>query len=277
MIAGYHPNISIEDYLADPAPEPSLSKGDIWTIINRTLKRAHAEHPRFGNRQSSRTPRGEIGSATHAYALGGQPVVFCDALDPRGEVASDWKTNAAKKFRDDAFAAKQVPLLEKQRGLVEAVGNGARAALAAFGEGQNEVTMIFQFEGVWFRGRCDRLTNEYDLELKTCEDADAYDWARRTVQSSGYDLQMGLRYLGHKILGHERKMKWLLQEIENDLETVSVNVGARMLSEAERQIRYAAKLWRGALDGGQWPGHKQDQTVEPSTSAAWNLEERGVP
>ena len=277
MKAGYHLNVSLEDYLADPAPEPSLSKGDVWTLVNRTPKRAHAEHPRFGNRRGERTPRGELGSAAHAYALGGQPVVFCDALDPRGEVAGDWKTNAAKKFRDDAIAAKQIPLLEKQRVMVESVGNSARNALHSFGDGQNEVTMLFEFEGVWFRGRCDRLTDEFDLELKTCEDADPSEWVRRCVESSGYDIQAGVRWIGHKVLGHERKIKWLLQEIENDLEAVSINVGERMLELAERKIRYAAKLWRKCLAESQWPGHQSEVTAEPTTSALWNLEERGVP
>lgn len=271
LTQGYHLSIPLDVYLRDPAPEPSLSKSTILALVNHSPKRAHATHPRFGNRQSDDSSRGDVGSAVHSLALGGNGVVYAPSE------FEDWRKKAAQEFRDGARTEGKIPLLDRQRSEITSAAWNSREVIESFGHAKFEVTMIYQYEGVWFRTRPDCLTSEFDIELKTCEDADIDSWVRRCVEQSGYDVQMGMRWLGHKLLGEERKMRWLLQEIENDLETVWADVGEELLTVAMRKINYAAKLWRKCLDTELWPGYQSGSTVLPTASALWNLEARNIP
>ena len=283
MKPGYYSDMDLTTYLRDPCDEPSLSKGTILDLVNSSPRRAHSKHCRFGNRRSDDSARGDIGSAVHSVAGVGAKIFYVDKVTKRSGkdkgvefVPEDWKTQDAKDARDAIRNSGGLPMLEHQRPIIEAAGNNARAMLESFGPGKSEVTMIFQHNDVTLRTRPDYLTDTIDAELKTCEDADFDAWARRTVETSGYDVQMAMRWLGHKTLGHERKMRWVLQEIENDLETVWADVSQELIDVGIRKINHACKLWRRCLDSNVWPGYQSGGTVMPTSAALWNLEARGV-
>lgn len=280
MIAGYHPSISMADYIADPAPEPSLSTGSVCDLTERSAKVAHLHHPRLGNQPQDRSPRGELGSAIHAGIVGGHELAYCDTLNPRDEIATDWKTKAAQGFWDEAVKAGKIPLLEKQRSVVERAVDAALGILAErFGSEPRrcEETMLYQYNGVWFRARPDLLVGEYDVDVKTSENAEPVTWAKRTIQAGGLDIQAAIRYRGHLALGQPRKQLWLVVEIEGAFDCSFVAPDGEMLANAEQKINHAAKVWRQCLDTGVWPGYPRTTTYATTPAyALWDAANRGI-
>ena len=152
---------------------------------------------------------------------------------------------------------KQIPLLDSQRRGVAVAVESAKLRLASFGDGIAEQSMLWQTEGSWCRGRADWLTADgrYDIDIKTCDNADPTDWLRTTVQRGGLDIQAGLRSLGHKALGCERKMLWLLVEIEAPYACSIIGLAPSMISLAERKCIHAAQVWSQCLKSEIWPGY----------------------
>jgi hypothetical protein len=281
MKAGYH-DVPMSEYLSDKVcPEPSMSKGTVKTINTRTMLRAHFEHPRLGKHQSDANTRSDFGSAVHAAVLGGQDIVYVGEVTKRsgkdkGEkfIAEDWKTADAREARDEIRAAGNLPMLQWQRPLIEQAAVNALKLLATFGPGKSEVSMFWQTEGVWCRGRADWLTADYDIDLKTCDEADGATWARKCVKSQAYDIQAALRSLGHTALGEPRQMRWLLVECEPPFECSIVIPSAKMIALATAKIMYAAKRWRECLDSDNWPSYEKEYTAEPSAFEEFDLAER---
>lgn len=247
--------IPLSEYIADPCPEPSLSTSTVDTLIRRTPLHAFNEHPRGGNAPGEESERSDIGSAVHSLILGGAPVIYLPSE------FTNYRKDAAKEIRDAARAEGAIPLLAGMRDDVEMAAAAARKVLDGFGPGATEVTMCWQTDGAWCRGRADWLSNdgEYDIDVKTVINADPSDFVRRNVYPNAYDVQAGLRSLGHEaIAGKQRKMMWLIVEISAPFAVSIVGVGPGMLDLAQRKVRYAAKLWRRCLDLNAWPGYPTD-------------------
>jgi hypothetical protein len=284
MKAGYH-DLSMPEYLRDPAPQPSLSTSTIRDLVERSPLAAKFNHPRLGKVQVDTTPGQDLGSAVHALSLGGHEIVYCDTLNPRGDVADDWKTKDAQKFRDEARAKDQIPLLQKDRERVETAASVVRLALTKNFSGlQTEQTMIWQDRDVWHRGRADALGvhaehGPSDIDVKLCENADAVTWLRTNLMSGGYDVQLGNRGLGHVVLGQPRTMFFLLVEYNEPYDWQLVGVGEDVLTMATRKIRHAQKIWAKCLKEDQWPGLAQKGIVWATAPSygLWELESRGVP
>lgn len=306
MIAtpGYH-EISMADYLADPCPEPALSSQIVAALWKSTAQRAKLQHPRLNKKANDFSPRADIGSAVHALAHGGYPVQYVESVTKRSGkeagvpfIPEDWATQDAKDARDAIRAAGGIPLLPKDRMGVAAAAGAIQAALAELGPGRHEQTLLFQFEGVWCRGRADWLSdgpvhipdrgdgsfaieapNGVDADTKTVDVADAATWVQRTLYSGALDVQIGLRHLGHIALGAApRKMLWLLAEYEHPYDTCWVGASEEVIELAVRKVRHAAKKWRQCLDSQKFPANSRAiNWASPPTWALWELENRGVP
>ncbi len=298
--AGYHFNIPMADYLADPCEEPALSSGIIEALWKSTPQKAKAMHPRFNPAALDTKPRADIGSAVHALAHGGHPVQYVERVTYRsgkkaGEefVPTDWKTQDAKDESDAIREAGGIPLLPKDRMGVETAAGAVKMALGMMGPGKHEVTMVFQYRGVWCRSRADWLSdgpvvlpeldldapNGVDNDTKTCDEANAVSWVKSTLFSGKLDVQMALRHLGHiELTGKPRKMLWTLAEYQTPFDTDFVGATDELITLGVRKINYACDLWRKCLDTKSWPANKRKvKWASPPAWAEWELENRGVP
>jgi hypothetical protein len=277
---GYHHEASMAEYLKDPAPEPSLSTSTVCDLDKRTPLRAFTYHPRLGRRRSESTARGDLGTAVHSLVLGGTPIHYA----PAG--FDDWKKKAAQEFRDGIREMGAIALLDRQREAVERAAESARGALAAYGTGRTEVTMLWEQPcsdgsgAVWCRGRADWLDDAgaVDVDLKTVEDLDPDEWERRCVEPGGLDVQAALRSLGHEALtGKPREMLWLLQDIEAPYDCAFVGLAPSLAELARRKVDRAAIKWRACLTLNKWPGY--GRTVRYAEARPWAeraFEERGL-
>jgi hypothetical protein len=288
--SGYHRDIAMTDYLADPCERPSLSTSTIDTLVRRTPMHAHAEHPRFGGAVDDPTKRGDMGSAVHSGIHGGAEVVFCGEVEMlggkrKGEmvIPEDWATKGAQTFRDTARAEGKLPLLEFERHQYEGAVVAGKKALEAFRCESQETTMIWQLEnGVWCRGRADFLGEHpqlgfVDIDTKTCDDADPYSWVRRCVQSNALDVQGGSRHIGHKTLGLERLMMWMLLELKFPWAVSFVAMSGELLASAKRKIGHASEKWAWCMKENRWPGYSDAPVwAGANTYTELELDERGV-
>jgi hypothetical protein len=286
LLAGIHDNVPMATYLSDPAPQPSLSTGAVQTLIERSPAHAYHQHPRLGRAGDSPSARGDLGSAIHSLVLGGPPVQYVGEVTKRSGkdkgavfMAEDWKTADAQEARDAIRAEGGIPMLEIHRGAIEAAAGNARRVLERFGSGKAEQTMLWQLSnGVWCRGRADFLSDDgsYDIDLKTCDNADPHTWAKRTVLAGGLDIQAALRIIGHEVIGgRTRDVLWLLIEIEPPYGACLVGPGPSVLDLARRKVDAAAKMWRRCLDTGEWPSYRTEvHWFDAPGFAEWDFEAR---
>ncbi len=295
---GYYSDeqISMKQYIADPCDEPSLSTGVVSELYERTPAHAWTHHPRFGKVPSETTSRGEIGSAVHSLAFGGAKIVYVGNVSKRSGpekgipfLATDWETKDAQDARDEIRAAGGLPLLERQRNDVERAAENVAKALAEFGSGKCEQTMLWKNDGVWQRGRVDWMDDagKVDVDLKTVDSADRATWIRRVLHTNHLDIQCGLRDIGHSVLGGkdvggvwhpgQREMRWLLVELTRPWATAWVIASPKLLEDARRKILHASKLWRKSLDSNEWPAYGSAAVyAESPAHVQWDLESRGV-
>jgi hypothetical protein len=226
---------------------------------------AHAEHPRFGSKRGDDSVVSDIGSAAHALVFGGAAVRYVESVTKRSgpekgvaSVPTDWSTKDAQEAQAAIRAAGDIPLLPHQRAQVEGIHDAALAALETLqGKSvQQEVTMCFQLEGVWCRGRADYLDERYDVDLKTVDNADPFEFL--AYMSPKIVTQKALRSLGHKALGQPRTCVWLLVEREFPFAASFVALSPAKLALAEERVTWAAKRWGACLEANNFPGYRMD-------------------
>lgn len=258
--AGLHRGIPMPRYVADPCPAPSVSKGVIHRIITQSPAHARYHHPRLNpNAPSDETPRGDLGSAIHAGILGGPEIVYAPAE------FQDWRKKGAQEWRDQARQAGKIPLLDRQQRAVKAAVNAAVVTLNGISGWANkfetEGTILWQNKaGVWNRGRFDIWAEHLNLlvDVKTTESAEPGEWIRKTLTSSGYDIQAehykaGMRRLG---LGDEdTEFYFLLVEIEPPYCASIVSLDPEFGELACRKIEVGTRRFAKCLLTNRWPGY----------------------
>ena len=265
--AGYHGDIAIADYVSDPCEAPSASTSTILNILNRSARHVHLNHPRLGGVSDGGSSRGDIGSAVHSLALGGPAVEYVgEVVRKSGKdkglpfVPEDWKTADAQEQRDAIRARGGIPLLEHDRACVESAASSVKDLLAEFGPMDLEQTMVWFDEehGVWCRGRPDALprTKQWDIDVKTCENADPASWIRSTLYSGGYDVQGMLRSRGHETLtGRTRDPLYVLVEIEPPYAASMVALSPEAMECARLKVDAGLALFAKHLKANDWPGY----------------------
>lgn len=269
LAPGYHAAVPMAHYVSDAiSPEPSLSTGIICALDERSALHAWQAHPRLGGGEGEASKRGEIGSAVHSIVLGGQTIEYVEQVTRRSGkdkgvpfVPEDWATTDAKEARDAIRARGNLPMLPHQRPVIETAAQNLQQALERFGPGRTEVTMLWQDGGVWCRGRVDYLTDDggYDVDVKTCDNAEQAAWARSTLLGGGYDVQAALRLRGHEILGgRTRDFVFVLVELEPPYAVSCVGVSPALRAFGDRKVGRALPIWRRCLDTGKWPSYRED-------------------
>jgi hypothetical protein len=268
-------------YIADPCPEPSMSKGVVKTLFEKTPLHAHHEHPRLGGNNGESSSRADKGSSAHQYALGGESRIhFVEALNKDGEQVADWRTKAAKEERDEARADGKIPMLQKDRQKLEDMGGKAREFIAAnFGEVDTEQTAIVKRNGVWLRCRPDIVKKGAELwvDYKTVTNADQAAWVKSTMFSAGYDIQ-GTNYAiaAQELAGIVSPIiLFMLQELEPPFAISVVGLDEPAIELAARKIDAVSPVWRRCLDSDTWPGYSpKPYWAMPPTYVEWDVEQR---
>lgn len=266
---GYY-DMHMLQYLLDPCPYPSISKGTAFDVFYRTLKRAAYRHPRIGAAESLSGSAANFGTAVHNEITGGRVVRYLP------DEFKDWRKDAARALRDNCHANWEVPMLahERQR-VIDAAGVLRHLVQSEIGDhvASFEKTVIYEDNGVWQRGRCDWLTDTHDIELKTCTNCNPVDWVKFACIRGGYDIQAAIRDEAHRQLGHPRKFVWAIVEDEAPHDAVWLEASESMIDAGRQKLNAVAPKWREALMRREFPSYKKTVALAP-TRAVYDLEER---
>jgi len=256
------PMLSLEEYIRDPAPTPSLSASIAHLLLTRSAKHAQLAHPRLNPAwQPDATEQTDVGSIAHALLLDRDEsrVVVIDA--------SDWRTRAAKDQRDAARAEGKLPILTDRYGEVVHMVLAARQAIAdapeiaaAFADGRPEQTLLWQEQGTWCRCRPDWMTHDTRLLIDyktTAASAEPDRWARGMLLDMGYDLQaaLGLRAVRALFRPRDASFVFMVQETDPPYAVSFVGLSPEWEAFAAQKLRHALALWRHCVETDRWPSY----------------------
>jgi len=273
-------DIPLVEYIADPAPEPSLSASVAHKLITHSPIHAFMYHPRLnpgGVRDES--SKADIGTIAHGMLLEGDEsrVVVIEA--------DDWRTKDAKAARDAAYEAGKVPVLAKQMGPIRKMVEVAQSAIEhselrlPFKNGEAEQTMIWKEGDIWFRSRPDMLANpDVIIDYKTTTgSAEPVSWIR-TALGNGNDLQaaLGLRGLRHLLKPRDPQFIFIVQEQDPPYAVSFVGLDPVFLDMAHHKLERAIRLWSDCSLTNTWPGYPSRVCWMSPPSWAYTEEEQKV-
>jgi len=263
---GVH-SLDVEDYYADPAPEPSLSSSGIKVLLEQTPAHFRAQHPRlteWPDYARPSTPAQDRGSVVHSLLLGaGRPVQVIDGYD-------DWRKKDARAKRDESKAAGYLPVLRKSYDEAKVIADHAEVALRQeFGVwpiGDSEQTMVWQRSTahgpIYCRALDDHLAIDRGLivDVKTTEEsiADAKLWAK--IANDGADIQNAHYLEGlesvHPDLAGRTHFKFAYVEVNPPYLVRIVELPTRWITLVAQVVDSAADLFAQCLRTNTWPKWK---------------------
>ena len=253
--------MTLEEYIRDPAPEPSLSASVAHVLLTRSAAHAWLAHPRLNPAWAPEaTEQTEIGTLAHALLLEQDD-------DSRVVVveADDWRTKAAKLARDEARAEGKLPVLAHKLAAVRAMVAVAHEAIAAselaetFATGRAEQTFLWLDGAAWCRCRPDLISADRRVlvDYKTTGgSAEPDSWARGMMLQMGYDVQAAFGLRAARVLhGVEADFVFVVQETEPPYAVSFVGLAPAFQEFAEQKRRHALTLWRHCREREAWPGY----------------------
>ena len=258
---GIHSGVPMADYIADPAPAPSLSTGTACAIINECPAAARARHPRLSPEyEQSHSSASDIGSIAHDVLL----------MDDRSRVvlvqATDWRTKDAKAQREQAQAEGKITILADRWPKIEAMTKIARDALGKVANDlvgdpdgmEYEQTIIWQEGGPWCRSRPDILFRNFDyaIDYKTTATSANPNAVAKLIANQGYDVQAALVRAGtHAITGKTPDVIFMVQEVDPPYLVSFVGMAPMFAEMADKKLERAVATWKSCITTGRWPGY----------------------
>lgn len=255
------------EYLADPAPEPSLSSSIAKVLCDQSPAHARLVHPRLGGKPSENTPATDHGSLIHRLLLGkGAEIATVDA--------SDWRTKVARQARDAARDAGKVPILAQQYGLAGIAVEAIKESIANAGislDGDSEVPILWQEQAfhskIYARAMIDHVTERngslHVYDVKTCESAHP-DACLRSAVRYGYDIQAHAYTRAAELVWPDYAGRvtftFLFCETEPPYAVLPATLDGIMRERGRRRWQYAVETWSRCLHTDTWPGYT-DQTM----------------
>lgn len=252
------------DYHADPCPDPSLSRSIAKIIARKSPRHAFVAHPRLNPDygKKARSDVFDLGTACHTAVLNkGQGIVPAPF--------DDWRTNAAKEFREQARARGVVPLLTEQYDRVDTMRDAIMAQLPEHGlshlfdhaKGDSEVmaACIDPVAG-WSRILIDWLTADLEIwDLKTTDiDLSWEDGSiGRYCSSQGFEWQHAFYERTMLNLYPEMegrlKFRFLICEVKPPFQIYPVELPNDALAKGRDAVAKACAKWASAKKDGTWP------------------------
>lgn len=246
--AGTYLDMPEDVYHADPIPAGSLSVSGAKKLLPPSVPaifRYEQDHPP--------EPKDvfDFGSAAHRLLLGsGAEIGVVDA--------SDWKSTAARARREEIRDAGQTPILAKDfakaNEMVEAV-HAHPFISGLFSDGAPEVSMFWQHNDLWRRGRMDWLTEDTVIDYKTAACAEPDTFARAAA-SYGYDMQAAWYLDGALAVGLDvERFLFVVQEKTPPYLLSVVELDSTSLAAGRAKNAQALDIYATCSLFDSWPGY----------------------
>jgi hypothetical protein len=259
-------------YHADPVPGGSLSSSGARKLLPPSCParfRYEQDHPVHKDVF-------DFGTAAHKLVLGtGKPLAVLDA--------EDWRSKAAREWREGVRAEGSVPLLTAEHQQVQDMAAAIRAhplasALLCRGDVATEQSYFWPDPeyGIWRRARLDSFRQGGGsgrliiTDYKTTASADPASFAK-SVANFGYH-QQAMWYLeavkacldafnpAFLFVAQEKAAPYLVTVCE--LDSAALRAGAEL-------NRRAMEVYRDCTEADAWPGYQPDNDIALITLPAW--------
>ena len=257
-------DMPMREYLADPAPDPSVTAGTVKRLAETAPGKVWLRNARLNPEyEEEQATRFDIGTAAHSLFVGaGEETIVLSFRD--------YKTNAAKDARDRAYAAGATPVLERDMDRVEAMAEVAREQFGLnpeFGDlipaMKREATILWREVGVTCRARPDFYIEQAAtafapiiVHYKTTAIALSKRALERLAVTSGWDHTDEHYGAGVMALtGHEPEQYFAVQEITPPYLCMTARLDAAFSIGARAARKAALRTWARCLRAEEWPGH----------------------
>ena len=258
-LPAFLPDLTFEEYLADPAPEPSLTSSIIRELLAGAPRRVWLKTPRINPQAVPEERKAfELGTAAHALFVGkGAELTIVEA--------DSWRTKAAQMQRDDARADGRTPILAKDFDTVQAM---AESAERQFGQNPNirklyagaarETSIVWQQWGVHHRCRPDLFDREANVVIhyKTTAQVLSPQTLPRYAAGQGWDVTASHYRDGVKALtGEAPRQFFAVQENKPPYLAMVCQLDDIFLLCGDMVRELIAAQWARCLRQNEWPGH----------------------
>lgn len=268
---GFYPDITPEQYFAEPCPAPALTNSGIQLLLPRgaaPAKFAH-RHPAIGApaEEMKETAATYLGKLVHRLALGkGRDY----AVSPHER----YQSNEAKAWKAEVEKSGRIPVKKAQMDDAAEMAAAIRSSIEARCGGhpyQTEVVIAWQEEmnngPVWCRAMLDVWCPDLLLgfDVKTCDDASDDSLQRKFA--NGYATQDSWYRRGiEKLTGEPGRARFRFLFVESEAPFLS------RTATATEGFRHAAKLecnralaiFADCLSRNEWPGYEETTVNPPS-------------
>ena len=271
---GIHLNVPEAAYHADPAPTPSASAGVLKTLATRSPLHAWHKHPRLNPEYSGggRSDAMDAGTILHALICG-------TPLPYDVEAFPDYRTNAAKEWRDGVISSGRIPILAHKIEPIYDVARGVRANIermpeiaAAIESADKEATLIWRERGVLCRCRYDILPPAsfgFTIDLKfTGLSAEPEQWGRTLIGSHLFQAALYPRAV-QALRGDKPEFRFLVCETEPPYGVSIHAMDPELCDLAARKLNHALDRWRSCTEADDWPGY--ESRTHYQAAPAWAL------
>lgn len=243
-------NMDDETYHSDPVPGGSLSSSLARRLTEYVPAKAIATH-----RDRKPTASMNLGKAAHLHALGAGPELIVWQYDGRTKAGKEERAERA----EDVAAERIIAVKPEERDQVLGMAAALRAdpeVAAMLDAGTPEVSVFWQEQGAWCRGRFDLLGDVGD-DYKTCDDASAQGF-ERSMSKYGYHQQADFYLRGLRAIGHpagDRPMRFICQEKTYPY-LVQVHTCDELAMEVAAALNdRAIRIFAEFNATGEWPGY----------------------
>lgn len=271
---GFYPDLSCDDYFAEPCPVPALTNSGIKLLLNACPAKFAHNHPAIGQTEEERksTAAQYLGSLVHRLALDKGDDYAISPFD-------EYRSKEAKEWKAETENAGIIPVKQ-------AVFDDAQVMATAIREGiqretrgepyQTEVVMAWKREidgfPIWCRGMIDVWCPSLSLALDVKTINDAGDKSVNRAFATGYANQHDWYRSGIEAItgDHGRtRFGFLFIEKEPPFLPRYGDCDEAFRWAAQQMNDRAAGIFARCLKSGEWPGYSHYTASPP----AWLVSE----
>lgn len=270
---GFYPDITPDQYFAEPCPEPALTNSGMGTLLRYCPAKFAHHHPAIGQPAAERkdTAATYMGSLVHRLALGKGADYVISPHDA-------YRSTEAKQWKAGVEAAGKVPVKQSQMDDAAEMAFVIKDAISEAVQGhdyQTEVVIAWHLPFGKRRRWCRAMIDVWcpalclALDVKTIVSADDASIDRAFAGGYGRQEAWYLDGLGAILPTDEPRFQFLFVEKEAPWlgrvadSTEAMRHGSRM------EIERAAHVFDQCMTAGEWPGY-QPRRVFPTS---WQLRE----
>jgi hypothetical protein len=264
---GIYLDVPTADYFSDPCFFPSLTQSVAKILLDRFPKKAWLAHPRLNPAwEPFEHKKFAIGNAAHSLMMGrGKELAVFDEADWNATGGGKGAKKELHELRDEALAQGKVPILKHQHDTAVDMVVSARTQLLtipdltdAFIEGNGEVVIAAEVDGVWLRSMVDWMVDPCHLyDYKTTDLCAAPERIPYIMANAGWDVQAAIQERILDVINPagagRRHHYFVCQETDEPYAMVPSELPESVMNIGRRKLTAAMQIWRSCMTTGDWP------------------------